>query len=240
MSFPFTLSSGAAPRAIVFDLDETLIAGDSTVLWTEWLYETKTVSDPFYRDITARMVEQYQAGVLNIQDFLHNSLTAIQHLKTSELDRLIELFVQNKILPRIYPQGIKLLANATLDAIPVIIISATASFIVKPIAAKLGIHEAIGIDLATKNSLPTGDIIGIPSFREGKVLRLAEWLDHKNQESDFYGPPLTAADVFFFTDSHNDLSLACLAGGCALVNPDSAISKEGKKYGWYELKWSLQ
>ena len=107
-------------------------------------------------------------------------------------------------------------------------------------------HEAIGIDLATKDGIPTGEVVGTPSFREGKIVRLAEWLEMKNRTGYFNegasataATPVTPADVFFFTDSRNDLPLALHAGGCALVNPDPTIRAEGLKRGWPVLAWKV-
>ncbi len=246
MAFPFRLQSGAEPRAIVFDLDETLIACDSTQCWTEWLYETGTVTDPAYRNATRTMVERYRAGTLDIREFLRDMAPALEGLTREALDRLIDRFITERILPNVYPEGRALIAEARAAGLHIGIISATAAYLVRPIALRLGVHEAIGIDLATKDGIPTAEVVGTPSFREGKIVRLAEWLEKKNGEGYFTEgasegslPPVTPADVFFFTDSRNDLPLALHAGGCALVNPDPTIRAEGLKRGCPVLAWKV-
>lgn len=241
MPFPFKLASGTTPRAIVFDLDETLINCDSTELWTDWLYETGTITDPVYREVTDRMINEYYAGTLDIRTFLRDVTPAIANLSKDELDALIERFIECKILPRVYPKGRELIERAHRAGLPVVIISATATYLVKPIAKMLGVSHAIGIDLVMQNNVPTGHVEGTPSFREGKITRLHEWLAHQNETIRDRGQaPVTPQDVFFFTDSRNDLPLIYQAGGCALVNPDDVVRAEGQKKGWPILEWKCE
>lgn len=241
MTFPFKLSSGRHPSAVVFDLDDTLIHGDCTRLWTTWLYETGTTSDPIYQTITDRMISDYRQGTLNPRQFLADMMPSIYHLTVTELHDLIDRFVKTRIKPIIYDQGLALITQARQSGLPCVIISASASFLVKPIAHHLGIDEVIGIDLVEHNGVPTGIISGTPSFRVGKVTRLLAWLDAKNRTSDNrFIPPLVPKDVFFFTDSHNDLPLAFCAGGCAVINPDDKLKYEAYTYGWPVLNWSIE
>ena len=168
MAFPFRLQSGAEPRAIVFDLDETLIACDSTQCWTEWLYETGTVTDPAYRNATRTMVERYRAGTLDIREFLRDMAPALEGLTREALDRLIDRFITERILPNVYPEGRALIAEARAAGLHIGIISATAAYLVRPIALRLGVHEAIGIDLATKDGIPTGEVVARPLSEKGR------------------------------------------------------------------------
>ena len=239
MTFPYRLASGNAPRMVVFDLDETLLAADSTRRWTDWLYETGTTTDPVYREATERMAERYRLGTLDIRDYLFEMAPAVAHLTPEALDLLIERFIESRILPDVYPEGRALIAAAREAGLPMAIISATASFLVRPIARRLGITTVMGVDLVLKNGLPTGRVDGIPTFREGKVLRLTAWLNAFNGQLADNTPPLTLNDVFFFTDSRNDLPLARAVGGCALVNPDPVIRAEGLAKGWPILGWKV-
>lgn len=238
MTFPFKLTSGRAPRAVVFDLDDTLIHGDCTRLWTTWLYETGTTTDPIYQAVTDRMIKDYCQGTLDPHQFLADIMPSIEHLTESDLKALIDRFIDVKIKPILFAQGLDLIAKALADQLPCVIISASASFLVKPIAHFVGIDEAIGVDLVMANGIPTGTIVGTPSFREGKITRLLSWLDAKNRTSDErFMPPMVPKDIFFLTDSHNDLPLASYAGGCAVVNPDAQLAHEAEQRGWPMLTW---
>lgn len=239
--FPYTLQNGLAPRALVFDLDETLIAGDSTQDWTEWLYETGTTTDPRYREATRRMVIDYRAGTLDIAQFMRDMSGALEGLDRAGLDTLVARFVAERILPKVYPEGRRLVAAARAAGIHVLVISASAAYFVGPIANALGIHESVGIDLVPRaGGVPGGEILGTPSFREGKVARLRQWVAEKNP-TGYFGDegPIEPKDVFFFTDSFNDLPLALEAGGAALVNPDDRMLAEGRRRGWPVLAWTL-
>lgn len=231
LSFDFRLQDGRVPRAIVFDLDETLIAGDSTIGWVEWLYESGTTSDPLYRQATIEMAHRYRAGTLDIAWFLRTTAPAYSHLPKTLFDVLVGRFVREKVLPLAYPAGSVLVAAAKQAGIPVLVISASASFIVKPVAEGLGIspENVIGIDLVEVNGVPTGEIHGTPSFREGKIARLRQWGKTRG---------ITPQDVYFFTDSRNDLPLAREAGNVGAVNPDETLRQEALIRGWTILHWT--
>lgn len=108
----------------------------------------------------------------------------------------------------------------------------------KPIAHFVGIDEAIDVDLVMANGIPTGTIVGTSSFREGKVTRLLSLLDAKNRTSDErFMPAIVPKDIFFLTDSHNDLPLASYASGCAVVNPNARLVNEAEQRGWPVLAW---
>lgn len=229
--FDFRLPDGREAAAAVFDLDETLIHGDSTLDWTDWLYRSGTTSDPRYRQVAVEMAHRYREGTLDIHWFVRETAPAVAHLTPLQFNALLTRFVRETVLPKAYPEGAAVIRAAKRRGIPVLIISATVSFIVKPVAEGLGVEEAIGVDVAFRDGIPTGEIVGTPSFRDGKVTRLREW-------GKAHG--IRPEDVIFFTDSRNDLPLAREAGHCAVVNPDDVLRQEALLKGWPILSWGAQ
>ena len=217
--FPFRLASGEMPQVIAFDLDDTLITGDSLLLWHEWLYETGIVPERRWLDVIERMMREYHEGRLDMAKSLAELIPSVGGFEPEVLSALLERFIDERIVPRIRREGRALIAAAQSEGLPVVLISATTAYIVRPIAKRLGIEDpdnVLGIELKTKNGRLTGEIDGTPSFREGKVVRLANWLaEHR--------PGTQLSQVFFFTDSANDLPLAIAAGGAGFVNPDPVL-----------------
>lgn len=238
-SFPFRLSTGEMPLAAAFDLDDTLISGDSQVEWIRWLNRLG-LADGKYVDLMEQMLVDYHAGRLDMPQFLRDLAPAVSGFLPRELDELLERFIDDEIEKRVRPEGAALIAAARAAGMPVVIISATCSYVVRPLAKRFGISadDALGIDLVrTGDGRLTGEIDGAPSFREGKVSRLDAWLAAGNATGRFGPTRASAADIFFFTDSFNDLPLALHAGGAALVNPDPSLSLEGRRRGWPILSW---
>ena len=167
-AFPLMLpGTSRPPKLVVFDLDHTLIACDATILWTEFLYEKKIVTDPIWRQYDRDMVKSYAKGVLDIRDFCRKHSGAFRSIPEEKLHALAQEFAKKKIAPLIFPDGKKWAKNALQANIPACVLSASAAFIVKPIAKLFGLTDAMGIELAFKDGFCTGEIVGIPTFQEG-------------------------------------------------------------------------
>ncbi|MDO5531994.1 HAD family phosphatase [Sutterella sp.] len=231
-AFPLLMpATKLPPKLIVFDLDKTLIAGNSTVLWTEWLYEKGIVKDPIYRQINREMERDYAAGTLDIAAYERKQSGAFRRLDEATLTKLVSEFVKKRIAPLVYPEAKQWVKNAVSSGTPTYVLSASTSFLVAPVARMLfGIENAIGIELERVDGFFTGEIAGIPSYEEGKVERLQEVLA-------MHG--FAFADVLFFTDSRTDLPLARAAGFTCCVNPDPVLLAEARRSGWRVLKWEL-
>ncbi len=121
-------------RLAIFDLDDTLIQGDSSVLWTQYLWDKQIISDPQFVEADKAMMAQYNAGTLDMPTYLHFNLQTLANVKAEKVDIWLDDFVQNVILPRVYPDAIRTIENYRAKGI-LIVISATVSFIVKKIAA---------------------------------------------------------------------------------------------------------
>ena len=217
-------------KLAIFDLDDTLIQGDSSVLWTQYLWDKKIIKDPRFVEADKTMMAQYNAGSLDMATYLRFSLQSLANVKIEQVDLWLDDFVQNIILPRIYPKAISTIASYRSQGIPIIVISATVSFIVKKIADKLNTDVAMGIDIKQQNSCYTTEIEGIPTFKEGKVKRLMHWVSHQ---------PITDAYIYFYTDSANDLPMCHFADETFIVNGDERLTQAAKENNWPQHAWSL-
>ncbi|WP_445373828.1 HAD family hydrolase [Photorhabdus tasmaniensis] len=214
----------------VFDLDDTLISGDSSAIWTEFLWEKGIITDPRFIEADAKMMADYNAGMLNMNDYLAFSLQTLHQVPQEQVDTWLTEFVAERIRPRFYPQAKALLEEYQQQQVPVIIISATVSFIVKKIAAEFSIHTALGIDMVIENGCYTSKIDGIATFREGKVKRLKQWLEQQNSHPE---------TIRFYSDSINDLPMCQFANEVITVNADARLQAEAQQHGWEQLTWSL-
>ncbi|SFN87022.1 HAD family hydrolase [Xenorhabdus japonica] len=217
-------------KIAVFDLDETLICGDSGRLWTKYLWEKRIITDSRFIEADQKMMSDYCAGKLDMQEYLVFSLQALKQIPFEQIDIWLTDFVETKIKSIFYPAAQKQLDIYRQQNIPVIIISATVSFVVKKIASAFGIQTAMGIDMVMKEGCYTGEIHGIPTFREGKIACLQQWLEKQN---------LSPEHIEFYTDSINDLPMCLFANEVFTVNADKKLQSEAEIRGWNQLNWLL-
>ncbi|MDA0150216.1 HAD family hydrolase [Vibrio sp. LaRot3] len=212
----------------LFDLDETLIDGDCAMIWNQFLVAKGYVDDPEFLEKDAWLMAQYAQGELDMQQYLRFAMQPLANLSKSEVDDLVTECVDTRILPLVFPQAAKLIQQLKNDHIDMIVISASVSLLVHQVAQALGVSESIGIDLEVKNGCYTDSIIGVPSYREGKVARLNQWC---KQQPKQYG------NVHFFTDSINDLPMCEAADFTYLVNPCPQLKAVGQRINWVTLDW---
>ncbi len=217
-------------KLAIFDLDDTLIQGDSSVLWTQYLWDKKIITDPRFIEADKEMMAQYNAGSLDMATYLKFSLQTIANVNIQQIDQWLDDFVDTRILPRIYPEGLNKIAAYREQKTPIIVISATVTFIVKKIAERLNADMVMGIDIKLQNGCYTTEIEGIPTFKEGKVKRLMQWISHQ---------PITDAYIYFYTDSANDLPMCHFADETFIVNGDERLTQAAKENNWPQYAWSL-
>ena len=211
-----------APLAI-FDLDNTLIAGDSDHLWGEFLVEQGLVDADEYSRGNDLYYAQYLEGTLDIFEFLAFSLRPLARIDQDTLISLRERFVVEKISPIMLPAAKALVEDHRRVGDALMIITATNSFITRPIADLLGIDTLIATEPEFKDGRYTGAVAGTPCFKEGKVERLRSWL--AGHEADL-------AQSSFYSDSHNDLPLLQLVGRPVAVDPDDKLRDYALGAGW--------
>ncbi len=207
----------------IFDLDNTLLNGDSDYLWGRFLGDEGRVDKKFYEIENQRFYDEYKTGVLDIFEFLTFSLQPLSEHSMEELAILHQKFMDTTIRPLITAAARQLLAKHRDKGDFLLIITATNLFITAPIARELGVNDIIATDAEIKNDRYTGKVKGVPCFREGKVTRLEEWLKHQGQN---------LAESWFYSDSHNDLPLLERVSYPVAVDPDETLADHAAARGW--------
>ncbi len=207
----------------IFDLDNTLLNGDSDYLWGRFLAAEGIVDGEFYERENQRFYDEYKAGTLDIFEFLRFSL---RPLAENDLDKMMALrqrFIETQIIPIILPKARQLLKKHRDQGHVLLIITATNHFVTQPIAEILGIDDLIATDPEFRQGRYTGKVSGTPSFREGKVERLNAWLKQNGYN---------LASSWFYSDSHNDLPLLEMVTHPIAVDADETLLQHAEFKGW--------
>jgi HAD superfamily hydrolase (TIGR01490 family) len=210
----------------LFDLDNTLLAGDSDFQWGQHLIEQGVFDREVHEARNIEFYEQYKAGTLDIQEFLDFQLKPLSRHPRSQLDAWHRDFMEKRILPLITPQARKLVNRHMLGGDLCVIITATNSFVTGPIARAFGINHLIATEPEQRDGEFTGRVSGPPCFREGKIVRLESWLDHHNLTW------LSFLESWFYSDSLNDLPLLKKVTRPVAVDPDATLRAHAEKNGW--------
>ncbi|RYZ80897.1 MAG: HAD family hydrolase [Moraxellaceae bacterium] len=213
-------------RLAIFDLDNTLIAGDSDHSWGEFLVQKNLVDAKTYAEANDRFYQQYQAATLDIQEYLRFSLAPLTGYSLDDLAVLHAEFMRDFIEPMMLPKAKELLQNHRSQGDYLLIITATNSFVTHPIAKHLGVDDILASDAEILNGRYTGKGIGTPCFQGGKVIRLQEWLKEKKYNLD---------DAYFYSDSINDLPLLEKVPNPVAVDADERLSKAAQERGWKQI-----
>ncbi len=207
----------------LFDLDNTLLAGDSDYLWGVFLAEQGIVDKDFYERENQRFYQEYNDGKLDIHEFLIFSLKPLADNSLADLQRWHALFMQQKIVPLITKPALALVDKHRQAGDTLLVITATNAFVTAPIVAQFGIEHLIATEPEMINGEYTGRVAGIPSYQEGKVKRLNDWLTRNHASMD---------GAWFYSDSHNDLPLLRKVAHPVAVNPDELLAREATDAGW--------
>jgi len=208
----------------LFDLDDTLLDGDSDSEWGLFLVELGAIDGPAYNARNDEFMAQYRAGTMDIEEFLAFQLYPLSQFTMAQLDAWHEQFMERKILPMIRP-GARALLDRHRDAVQVMI-TATNGFVTAPVAAALGIPTILATDLERVDGRFTGRATGTPCFREGKVLRLKAWLAERGERLEDY------SESWFYSDSVNDVPLMSLVTHPVAVHPDERLRAHAVERGW--------
>jgi HAD superfamily hydrolase (TIGR01490 family) len=210
----------------LFDLDNTLLAGDSDHAWGQFLCDKGVVDRGQYEATNDRFYAQYKAGTLDMNAFLAFVLAPLAQRSRAELDALHEVFMRECIAPMILPQGRELVARHLATGDLVAIVTATNAFVTAPIARAFGVHHLIATVPAQENGRFTGLGRGTPAFREGKIARVEGWLESMALSWNCF-------DVTsFYSDSLNDLPLLQRVTRPVAVDPDSTLREHAAAAGW--------
>lgn len=207
----------------LFDLDNTLINGDSDYAWGNFLVNRQLVDAEEYRKANDHFYEQYKNGTLDIHEYNRFTLKFLSENSMETLNALHQTFMQEEILPMISDKAHQLIAAHQEQNHTLVIITATNSFVTRPIATELGIEHLLAIEPKMVNGHFSRELEGTPTFQEGKVTRLNQWLENRDE---------TLENSFFYSDSRNDLPLLNIVDHPVAVNPDPTLLEVAQKNGW--------
>lgn len=210
----------------LFDLDNTLLAGDSDYEWAQFLIDQGVLERAIYEARNNTFFEQYKAGTLDIFEFLDFQLAPLARYPKEQLDHWHAQFMQARILPLMHDKARALVAEHQSRGELCAIITATNSFITAPIARAFGVAHLIATEPEGREGRFTGKPAGIPCFREGKITRLEAWLAGRGQTLASF------EESAFFSDSCNDLALLERVTRPVAVDPDPVLEQLAKDRGW--------
>lgn len=210
----------------IFDLDHTLLSGDSDYAWGQFLIARGVVDRAGYEQQNERYYAEYLAGTLNIMEFLAFALRPLAQHDRATLDNWHAEFMRSHIAPMMRPEAYDWIAYHRARGDTLLIVTATNRFITAPIAAAFGIEHLLATDPEERDGRFTGRVAGTPCFREGKITRLQMWLRNGAE---------TLADSWFYSDSHNDLPLLRAVTNPVAVSPDSILKEYATQHGWQIL-----
>ncbi len=207
----------------IFDLDNTLLEGDSDYAWGEYLVEKGIVDEASYKQANDQFLKDYQSGTLNIQAYLEFALKPLKNQSLSTLHALRDDFFETKIRPIMLPKAFELLQVHRNKGDFLLIITATNRFVTEIIANAFKVDDLIATEPEMIEGEYTGKVAGTPSFKEGKITRLNEWLSDKEHQ---------LAGAFFYSDSHNDIPLLELVDFPVAVDPDEILRQKSEQNNW--------
>jgi HAD superfamily hydrolase (TIGR01490 family) len=213
-------------KLALFDLDHTLLPIDSDYAWGVYTTDIGWTDNDHFRQRNDAFYAHYLAGTLDIHDYVRFSTEATRLKGAAEAARAHAHFMQTVVLPVIRPQALSLIGAHAQAGEQVIIVTATNEFITRPIATALGVSELIAVQLERDGAgWITGEIQGTPSFREGKVARVTQWLAEQQLSWD-------RVETTFYSDSINDLALLEKATHPVATNPDARLRTLATERGW--------
>ena len=207
----------------IFDLDNTLLGGDSDHAWGEFLIEKSLVGRDAFKESNDYFYQQYLEGKLDIHAYIAFAIEPMTRISDKRLAQLQQEFMQHHIHPIMLPKAAELLASHREKGDYLLIITATNSIVTAPIAKLLEVDDLIATNPEKIDGRYTGKIDGVPSYQEGKVVRLNEWL--KGKHMDLKGS-------VFYSDSHNDIPLLEKVDRAVAVDPDEELERFAKNKNW--------
>ncbi len=207
----------------IFDLDNTLIGGDSDHLWGQFVCEQQIVPGDEFGKRADQFYADYESGNLDIDAYVRFALSPLVGRPREEIDSWHRAFMKSKINPIMLPRAARLITDHRQQGHELLIVTATNRYITGPIAMSLGVDELIACEGEIVDGMYTGEPSGVPSFQDGKVTRLRQWME---------GRDATLDGAYFYSDSHNDLALLELVDNPVAVDPDDTLRAHAEERGW--------
>ena len=226
--------SGAGPgasRLTLFDLDNTLIAGDSDYGWAQFLIELGVLDAADYERRNAQFFADYKEGRLDIRAFLDFQLRPLAAHELQQLLAWRDRFVDEKVRAMLLPRAQSLVAERLAAGDLVAVVTATNSFITRPIASLYGVANLVATEPELLDGRFTGRTAGVPCFQAGKLTRVQAWLAGQGRSLEAF------SESWFYSDSHNDLPLLSAVTNPVAVDPDPVLAGHAADRGWPILSW---
>lgn len=211
-------------KLALFDLDNTLLAGDSDFEWAQFLIEQGVLDREVYEARNQGFYDQYKAGTLDIYEFLDFQLKPLSRHSRQVLDAWHRDFMERRIRPILRDSARALVERHRGDLCAVI--TATNSFVTAPIVREFGVEHLIATEPELRDGAFTGNVTDIPCFREGKVRRLESWLESQGRDLASFEAS------WFYSDSLNDLPLLTRVTHPVAVDPDDTLRAHAEAHGW--------
>jgi len=222
----------AETEIALFDLDNTLLSGDSDYEWAQYLIERGVLKRDEYEAKNDMFFRQYKAGRLDIHEFLDFQLAPLARYPRAKLNEWHDEFMQAKVRPMIRAKGLELVRRHLREGRLCAIVTSTNAFITAPVAREFGVDHLLATELEVRDGRFTGKPSGTICFRQGKVTRLTEWLGERGRTLASFGAS------WFYSDSQNDLPLLERVTHPVAVDPDDTLRSEALARGWQVI--SLQ
>lgn len=210
----------------LFDLDNTLLAGDSDYEWAQFLIGAGVLDRDLYEARNDEFYAQYKAGTLDIQAFLEFQLAPLARHPRAQLDAWHAQFMEAKVRPMITSAARNLVRGHLDRGSLCAIVTATNAFITAPIARELGVPHLVATEIETRDGAYTGRPHGTPCFRDGKIERVEQWLAGEGRRLDSFDAS------WFYSDSLNDVPLLERVTRPVAVDPDDTLRRVAGERGW--------
>ena len=211
---------------VLFDLDNTLLAGDSDFEWAQYLISRGVLDKEVYEARNQTFFDQYKAGTLDIFEFLDFQLKPLARHSREQLDAWHKEFMASRVQPMMAPEARALVNRHLEEGAVVAIVTATNSFVTYPIARAFGIPHLIATVPAQEGGAFTGKPRGTPAFKDGKIERVEAWLESLGLCWSSF------ERSWFYSDSHNDLPLLGKVSNPVAVDPDDTLRAHAQTLGW--------
>ncbi|HLV16096.1 MAG TPA: HAD family hydrolase [Pseudomonas sp.] len=212
----------------IFDLDETLINGNSPSLWGRYLGAQGWLDPDTFVPQEQALVRLYAERRLTLEAYLEFTLQPLAGRTPAECRALADRFTREVIAPRVFPEALDCLARHRDAGDEILVISATQRFLVEAICTHLDIRHALGTDMEVVDGRYSGRTRGILTYREGKIEALRAWQRQQGRPAE---------TCHFYSDSQNDLPLLCAVDIPHAVNPDPTLRAHAEAHGWDILDW---
>jgi len=213
-------------RLALFDLDNTLLNGDSDFEWSQFLIRIGVLDRELFEAKNLAFYEHYKAGTLDINEFLDFQLKPLSRHSRKTLDEWHQQFMREQVSGMITQPARDLVDSHRAAGDECVIITATNSFVTTPIGREFGIDNLIATEPEHRDGEFTGNVADVPCFREGKIIRLDNWLAKRGWTLSSF------TDSTFYSDSLNDLPLLCKVKHPVAANPDPTLRAHAEQHGW--------